>query len=365
MVVSLTTTPMMCARLLRRTTAGGARALRPLERRPLIEKLLAGYVRSLRWALRHRRLVLCILLGTVGLNLVLFGSMRKGFFPLEDTGILAGSLQAEQSISPQRLVTKLKQYVQIMSADPAIATVVGVTGNGGANTAQLSIRLKPLAERKISSEAVIARLRPQLAHVAGATLFLRSIQSLGGGGGAQQGNSLYQYSLQADDLTAVKVWTDKLVTALKSEPLLLDVNSDQQDKGLTTELAIDRDTASRLGSHFRSGRQHALRRFRPAPRVHDLQVAQPVSRRHGGAAPVSGESRHLAGHLCQCRRRSHHRDAGVQCHLGHRPGRECQCREFVRDRGRHRPQCRTQFHRDHRQGLRPRRRRRSAPPVRG
>jgi len=246
MVVSLTTTPMMCARLLRQTTVvTRGRFARWSEGR--YEKLLAGYARSLRWALRHRLLVLCVLIGTVGLNFVLFGSMRKGFFPLEDTGILAGSLQAEQSISPQRLVTKLKQYVQIITADPAIATVVGITGNGGANTAQLSIRLKPLAERKISSEAVIARLRPQLAHVAGATLFLRSIQSLGGGGGAQQGNSLYQYSIQGDDLTAVKVWTDKLVTALKNEPALLDVNSDQQDKGLTTELAIDRDMASRFG----------------------------------------------------------------------------------------------------------------------
>jgi multidrug efflux pump len=250
MVISLTTTPMMCARLLG-SHAEAKKTSTWLGRlhNSLFDELRDGYARTLRWALDHGPLMIGILLVTVGLNLWLFTVIPKGFFPEQDTGRLQGGLQADQSISFQLMQKKLKQMVDIVQADPAVANVVGTTGaggrGGGANTGNLQVSLKPLSQRKESSEAVIARLRPKLASVAGATLYLAPAQEIRAGG--RQSNSLYQYTLQADELSDLRTWTPRLVEALKNEPVLQDVNSDQQDKGLETDLVVDRDTASRLG----------------------------------------------------------------------------------------------------------------------
>ena len=245
MVISLTTTPMMCSRLLstRKDPSQTGRFSRLTE--GAYEELLAGYRRALTWALRHSFVMILVLVATVGLNFWLFSTIPKGFFPEQDGGRLFGFIQADQSTSFQRISLKLRQYVQTIQDDKDVDDVVGFTGGGGgANTGRLFVSLKSLKDRKSSSQEIIARLRPKLAQVPGASLFLFPAQDLRVGGRVSQ--SLYQYTLKADNLDDLRTWVPKLMEALKAEPILMDVNSDQQDKGLDTELVIDRDTASRL-----------------------------------------------------------------------------------------------------------------------
>jgi multidrug efflux pump len=248
MVISLTTTPMMCSRLLGRKHEGPRSRFFTWSERAFAE-LLATYESTLAWALRHGRIMVSTLIITIGLNIWLLIIIPKGLFPEQDTGRLNGGIQADQSSSFQSLSRKMRVFVRIVQADPAVANAVGIIGSnggrGGAGSGRLFVDLKPLSQRKISSQQVIARLRPQLARVPGAVLYLFPAQEVPGGG--RQSNSLYQYTLQADDLQDLREWTPKLVEALKTEPALTDVNSDQQDKGLETDLDIDRDSASRLG----------------------------------------------------------------------------------------------------------------------
>jgi len=247
MIVSLTLTPMMCAHILRGhgASAGEPRKgwlNRTSER--FFEHLVRIYEDTLRWALRHSVLVVLFLMGTVVMNVWLFAIVHKAAFPEQDTGRLSGSLQADQSVSFDRLVPKLKQFVAMVEADPAVATVSGYTA--GTNGGSLYIDLKPLAVRKVSSEEVIARLRPQLSQIPGATLVLYPVQYVPTGG--QQGTSLYRYTLQGDDLAELRLWSLRLSDVLKNEPSLRDVGSDQENqKGLESDVVIDRDTASRLG----------------------------------------------------------------------------------------------------------------------
>jgi multidrug efflux pump len=204
----------------------------------------------LAWALRHGGLVMLILFGAVCLNIVLFTIVPKGLFPTQDTGRLVGSLQADQSVSFQAMTQKLRQMVDIVQSDPAVEHVVGFTGVGSGggggqiNTGSVFVALKPITQRP-SVDEVIARLRPQLAKVPGGRLFLTAVQDIRAGG--RQGNSAYQYTLQSDSTDDLFTWTPKLVTALEHSAVLADVSSDQQQKGLETNLVIDRDTASRLG----------------------------------------------------------------------------------------------------------------------
>ncbi len=258
MVVSLTATPMMCSRFLGHHQAN--RQSRGFHRisQNFFDDLLATYDSSLQWALRHGRIMMLILMGTIALNVVLFAKIPKGFFPEQDTGFMQGGVQADQSSSFQRTSGKLRQMIDIIQADPAVEIAVGTMGGGGgggggggrgggggSNTGRLFVTLKPLEVRKESSEDVITRLRPKLAHVAGASLYLGPVQDIPSGG--RQSNSLYQYTLEADNLEDLKVWTPKLLEALKTEPVLEDLNTDQQNSGLETDLVIDRPTASRLG----------------------------------------------------------------------------------------------------------------------
>jgi multidrug efflux pump len=245
MVVSLTTTPMMCSRLLRpHLRSAPGRIQRAID--AVFNDLLRGYERSLTWVLRHGRLILLVLVATVGLNVWLYTIIPKGFFPDQDTGRLMGFIQADQSISFQLMSKKLKQFIDIVQADPSVATVVGFTGGGGTNAGQMFVDLKPLGERKDGVQAIMTRLRPKLARVPGASCFMFNPPDIYIGG--RQSVSLYQYTLFADDIQTLRAWTVKLEDALKTEPALVDLYSDQDDnKGLQASLRIDRDTASRLG----------------------------------------------------------------------------------------------------------------------
>jgi multidrug efflux pump len=243
LVISLTATPMMCARLLRREpTYEEGRLARILERG--FAQMRAGYERSLGWALRHGPLMMLILLATVCLNVYLYGVVPKGFFPQQDVGRISGSIQADQDISFQAMQQKLADFVAIVQGDPAVESVIGFTGGGQRNSARMFIALKPHDERGLNADQVIARLRGKLAHEPGARLFLQPAQDIriGGRGGQAQ----YQYTLQADDLEELREWEPRIRQAMSQLPQLVDVNTDTQDRGLQTTLNIDRDAASRL-----------------------------------------------------------------------------------------------------------------------
>jgi len=246
MVVSLTTTPMMCAALLRH---------RPeKERKPgrfftavehIFDAMLRFYERSLAWALRFSPLMMVILLATIVLNVYLYTIVPKGFFPQQDTGRLIGGIRGDQSISFQAMRTKLNEFVEIVKQDPAVLNVTAFTGGGTRNTGSMYIALKPLSERKISADKVIGRLRGKLAHVPGATLFLQAVQDIRVGG--RQSDAQYQFTLQSDDLELLRTWEPKIRLAFSNLPELEDVTTDQQDKGLQTSLTIDRESAMRSG----------------------------------------------------------------------------------------------------------------------
>ena len=241
LALSLTLTPMMCALLLKPRPRGQARARRfdPLA------ALVRGYGRTLSWALRHSGLIMLLLFATVCLNVALFTIIPKGFFPQEDTGRIMGAIQGDQSISFQAMEQKLKTLQDIVQADPAVASVVGFTGGTQTNSGRSFLTLKPKAQRDVSSDGVIARVRGKLGQVPGVNLFLQSVQDIHMGG--RTSNAQYQYTLQGDDANAIYDFTPKLVEALRNSSVLADVSSDQQQGGVQTNVEIDRDTAARLG----------------------------------------------------------------------------------------------------------------------
>jgi multidrug efflux pump len=244
LVVSLTMTPMMCARLLK----PGDDLKRGWFYRTgehLFTGLLSRYERSLSWALGHGPLMMFLLLATVCLNVYLYVVIPKGFFPQQDTGRLTGSIQADQNISFQAMQQKLINIMNVVRQDPAVASVAGFTGGGQTNSGFMFVSLKSRSERKDSADRVMARLRPKLAREPGARLFLQSIQDIRVGG--RSSGAMYQYTLQAEDLTELRTWEKKIRDALNQLPQLVDVNTDEQDRGLQTAVAIDRDTASRMG----------------------------------------------------------------------------------------------------------------------
>jgi multidrug efflux pump len=244
LVVSLTTTPMMCARLLRQEGARAhGRVYRASER--AFAALLGWYETSLAWALRHGFLMLVLLAATICLNVYLYIIVPKGFFPQQDTGRLVGNIQADQSISFQAMRQKVADFVGIVRQDPDVADVVAFTGGGQRNRGFMFVVLKPLGPRKLTADQVIARLRVKLAREPGAALFLVPVQDIRVGG--RQANAQYQFTLQADDLDELRVWEPRVRRALGDLPQLVDVNTDQEDKGLQTSLVIDRDTAGQLG----------------------------------------------------------------------------------------------------------------------
>jgi multidrug efflux pump len=246
LAVSLATTPMMCSLLLKRSESHKQGRFNRMTER-FFEAMLGGYKRSLAWALNHPRLILAILLLTVATNVQLYAIVPKGFFPQQDTGWIIGNIQADQSISFQLMHQKLRQFTSIVQRDPAVDTVVGFTGGAQTptNGGFVFMSLKPLQQRKVSADLVIQRLRSQLAEVAGATLFLQAVQDIGAGGRAA--NAQYQYTLQADSVEQLYGWAPRILAELQKKPQLTDVNSDQQNQGLQTDITIDRDSSARLG----------------------------------------------------------------------------------------------------------------------
>jgi multidrug efflux pump len=244
LVVSLTTTPMMCARLLRPSAERKTGRIGRWSER-VYESMLGAYARSLDWGLRHGIFVMLVLLVTVCLNVYLYVIIPKGFFPQQDTGRLVGGIQADQSISFQAMRQKLQDFMLIVSADPAVENVVGFTGGAQRNSGMMFVALKAIGVRKETVDQVIARLRGSLAKEPGANLFLQPVQDIRIGG--RQSNAQYQFTLQGDDLAELRTWEPKIRAALNALPELADVNTDQQDKGLQTSLVIDRDAAMRLG----------------------------------------------------------------------------------------------------------------------
>jgi multidrug efflux pump len=238
--VSLTATPMMCARFLRHESGKHNRIYRLSE--SVFNRLHRTYDFSLRWVLRHQFLILLVTIGTVCLNGYLFYRTPKGFFPQQDTGRLNGTILGDQDLSFAAMSKKMRTFTDIVAQDPAVDTVTAFAGSG---TARMFAQLKPLNERKLSADQVIARLRSKTAGIPGAALYLQSVQDLSVGG--RMGGAQYQYTLQADSLSDLTHWAPILQQRLAKIPELRDVNSDQQMHGLQSSIVIDRDTASRLG----------------------------------------------------------------------------------------------------------------------
>jgi len=247
--VSLTATPMMCARFLKHESGKHGRAYRFAEN--VVKRLRDTYDVSLRWVLRHQPLILLIMLGTVALSVYMFWKTPKGFFPQQDTGRINGAIMADQDISFAEMSKKMRALTEIVMQDPAIDTVTCFLGGHGGSTssAHLFAQLKPLSERKISADLVIARLRMKAARVPGASLFLQSVQDVSVGG--RYGAAQFQYTLQADNLADLVHWAPIVMQRLQRIPELRDINSDQQMRGLASNLVIDRDPAGRLGLNVR------------------------------------------------------------------------------------------------------------------
>jgi multidrug efflux pump len=244
LIVSLTTTPMMCSRLLRSQNNKRHNWLYRLSEGGF-ELIHKSYARSLGIVLQHPQLTLVITLVTIAVSVYLYIIVPKGFFPQQDTGQIGGRIQADQDISFTAMREKLHAFLKIVQTDPAVENVTGFTGGGTLNSASMWMQLKPLEDRDASADQVINRLRGKLSRIPGATLYLMAGQDIRVGG--RGSNSQYQYTLQADNLKDLNEWVPKLLAKLKTVPLVLDANSDQQVHGLQTELIIDRGTASRLG----------------------------------------------------------------------------------------------------------------------
>ena len=250
LVISLTTTPMMCAWLLQphRDIADkkpGRLAWLARWFENGFNRVHRSYAVSLDWALDSKLLVMLILAAVVGLNVFLFALAPKGFFPQQDTGRIRGGLSADRSISFQAVKGKLQTLVDIIRKDPAVDTVVGFTGGSRAGGGFLFINLKPASERSETGNAVIARLRPQLAQVTGIRLFLNTVQDLRGGG--RQTNSTYQYTLKSDSTKDLTLWANRLAEEMKQQAALTDIDTDLEENGVQTFVTVDKDSAARLG----------------------------------------------------------------------------------------------------------------------
>ena len=244
LLVSLTATPMLCARWLVRENRGHGRLYVGLER--MFQAVLRGYERSLGWALLHPALMLLLLLGTIGFNFYLYGIVPKGFFPVQDNGRLAGTIQADQSISFSAMQKKLADFADILGQDPSVENVVGFAGGQqNTNSGMMFAVLKPPDKRDVPLDQIMTRLRKKLGREPGASLYLQPVQDLrvGGRGAA----AMFEFTLRAEHLADLREWTPKILKALSNRPELADVNTDQQERGRQLSLVVDRDSAARIG----------------------------------------------------------------------------------------------------------------------
>ena len=295
LLVSLTTTPTMCAKFLRPIREKRQNRVSRFSEWTF-DTVLTGYRHSLTWVLRYQPLTLVVTILVACLSIYLYIKVPKGFFPQQDTGRVMGSVQAAQDISFQAMRDKMERFVKIVMQDPAVSTVVGFAGgNTASNQGRMFIMLKPLAERgtcpprpfwkscpTVTADQVINRLRPKLTVVPGATLYMQSAQDLTIGG--RQGNAQYQYTLQGESLNDLNTWSPRLLKKLRTLPQLRDVNTDQQDQGLQAKLVIDRDTASRLGVSPQSidnalydafGQRQVSTMYRPLNQYHVVMEVAP------------------------------------------------------------------------------------------
>ncbi|MBC8881343.1 efflux RND transporter permease subunit [Pseudomonas cerasi] len=247
LIVSLTLTPMLCARWLKPREAHGENAFQRWSER-VNDRMVAGYDRSLGWVMRHRRLTLLSLLVTVVVNIALYVVVPKTFLPQQDTGQLMGFVRGDDGLSFSVMQPKMETFRLSILADPAVESVAGfIGGSGGTNNAFMIVRLKPIAERKLSAEKVVERLRKNMPHVPGGRLFLAPDQDLQLGGGREQTSSQYQYIVQSADLGSLRLWYPKIVAALKSVPELTAIDAREGRGAQQVTLVVNRDTAKRLG----------------------------------------------------------------------------------------------------------------------
>ena len=247
LVVSLTLTPMLCARWLKPHVPGTENAMQRWSNR-LNERMVSGYARSLDWVLRHKRLTLFSLLVTIGVNVALYVVVPKTFMPQQDTGQLIGFVRGDDGLSFSVMQPKMETFRKAVLADPAVESVAGfIGGNGGTNNAIMIVRLKPISERKISAQKVIERLRETLPKVPGGRLMLMADQDLQFGGGREQTSSQYSYILQSGDLSELRTWYPKVVEALKALPELTAIDAREGRGAQQVTLVVDRDQAKRLG----------------------------------------------------------------------------------------------------------------------
>ncbi|QRY78110.1 multidrug efflux RND transporter permease subunit [Pseudomonas sp. PDNC002] len=285
LVVSLTLTPMLCARLLKPVERGPKKASVERQSNRYFVAFMQRYRASLSWALEHSRLMVMIMLGCIALNLYLFVVVPKGFLPQQDSGRLRGFAVADQSISFQALDRKMAEFRRILSEDPGVENVVGFVGGGkwqSSNTGSFFVTLKDITERD-SAEAIVNRLRKKLAQIPGANLYLVAGQDVRIGG--RESNAAYQFTLRSDDLTLLREWAPKVEAVLNKLPQLVDVNSDAQDKGVQSQLVIDRDRAASLGVNVAEvdavlnnsyGQRQVSTIFNPLNQYHVvMEVAQP------------------------------------------------------------------------------------------
>jgi multidrug efflux pump len=250
MLVSLSTTPMMCAMLLKPRAPRRPRGRLARWLRLPATLAVRGYRRSLAWALRYQPLVLMALVGVIAFNVHLYSTISKGFFPQQDTGRIIGFIRADQATSFQAMQGRLDRFIEIVRADPAVESVTGFTGGGTRNSAQMFIALKPLAERQVAADRVVGRLRGRLAREPGASLFMVPVQDIRVGG--RQASSQYQFTLQADEIEELRQWEPRVRRAFGRLPELVDIDSDVQERGRQTALVLDRDAIARLGLSVRA-----------------------------------------------------------------------------------------------------------------
>ena len=296
--VSLSLTPMMCAKLLKHRKEGEKGRFYEVTE-DYYNRIIAFYGRTVKWVLKHQTATLLVTFGTLVLTLFLYVIVPKGFFPVQDTGVILGVSEAPDFISFDAMALRQQELAKIILKDSAVESLSSFIGVDGTNTTpnegRIQINLKPRDERPDDASAIIRRLQPALAKVDGITLYMQPVQDLTVEDRVSR--TQFQYSIEDADAQELAQWTPKLVAKLQTIPALRDVATDQLNNGLKTNVTIDRDTASRLGNFSAGDRQHALRRIRSAPGLDHVHAVEPIPRDSGSSAEFRADSGESKRHL--------------------------------------------------------------------